>query len=366
MPGEPLGIGAGVSDALENILAQRRAEELMRQKGLETFMGLQAQRDWRETQNQAREDAIAQRREAASEAARIRGEAQTDRAIGQMAPGDILPSDRYNQLETAGGAAFPVTRFQRIDAEPALPEDFQGPLQSGDTRAGHPAGMRFLGTQGQLQKIQEDSDKNQRQSDLNDLRKEIADNANETRLQIAGMRGDQGRKPSFQEVDAASNMNSAEIQAVKVLRHLHESGLDQSNDPTDPRWQTFLAQDMKVRPIDEAKADAIQRTQYVKAVLGRAIMGGRPSQYVMQMIEQHLPDSKMSGKQLAGVINDVLDEVRTKRLNMENFYGGDEAKRLEPVGGETYSDFVGSLATEANKRKQSQSGLPPGVTVTVR
>lgn len=152
------------------------------------------------------------------------------------------------------------------------------------------------------------------------------------------------RKPSFQEVDQVSNMNSAEVQAVKVLQELKKSGLDQSNDPLDPRWNTFLAQTLKIRPQDEGKADSIQRTQYVKAILGRAIMGGRPSQYVMQMIEQHLPDSHMSGKQLTGVIKDVLDELGTKRANMQNFYGPDEASKMEPVGGESYAQWLKSQA----------------------
>ena len=87
------------------------------------------------------------------------------------------------------------------------------------------------------------------------------------------------------------------------------------------------------------KADAIQRTQYAKAVLARSIMGGRPSQYVMQLIEQHLPDAAMSGKQLAGVMRDVLEEIGLKRGNMQSYYPD---QQMAPVGGETYADFLKS------------------------
>lgn len=369
---ETLGMASGAGKSLEDILSERRADALMQMKGLETLNAQRLNQDYHDQMIQARNDAIEQRRQAAQDAAdakaetaRRLGEAQVEKNIGSMMPNDLLSMGQFQKLQDAGGASFPLTRFQKIDARPSVDV---GPLQPGDTGDARPDMMKFLGTAPQLEKIREFEAKQEGKGSgtIHDTSHGLvrigADNTVTPLLDESGQpvqgyhppKESTGRRPSFQEVDAASNMNSAEIQAVKVLKHLHETGLDQSNDPSDPRWNAFVAQDLKVRPLDEGKADSIQRTQYVKAVLARAIMGGRPSQYTMQMIEQHLPDSKMSGRALAGVMRDVLDEVRTKRINMQNFYGPDEAKQMEPVGGETYAQFLDALSKEKPKGDSNQ------------
>ena len=213
---ETLGMGAGAAKSLEDLLAQRRADELMQERGMETLVNMQNTRAWREQQAQDREEAIQQRREAAQERAdvmkeahRVRGEADAERAIGLMMPGDVVPSSRYQQLEQAGGAAFPVTRFQPIQSS-----DFQGPVQEGEAPLGSEGGMRFLGTQPQLQKIDE---ANNKQSDAEE-RLRLLGLANDTRNQAALAHIEAERARAEAAAQHASDVASRPTSPTQVLR----------------------------------------------------------------------------------------------------------------------------------------------------
>lgn len=149
-----------------------------------------------------------------------------------------------------------------------------------------------------------------------------------------------GSKPlPAQTADNLAGMNTAEVEGVKVLRQLKESGLDQSNNPADPRWQKFMVTTLKVSPRDFNKADIQQRTAFVTAVLTRGLMGGRPSQYVAQMIQQHLPQGEMTGSQLYHVMQNVLEQANERRTEVESL-SGRKSGSLAPTSGENYSQFL--------------------------
>jgi hypothetical protein len=153
----------------------------------------------------------------------------------------------------------------------------------------------------------------------------------------AGTQGEQ--KLSAQQVDTLSSLNTAETEGVKVLTALHASGLDQSNDMLDPRWNTFAVGTLKIAPGDWNSADIVQRTQYVKAAILRSLMGARPSQYIAQIYNDHTPDSLQSGMQLAHVMGNILDQVGSRRAEIESLTGREPGK-LKPVSGMTYEDWT--------------------------
>jgi hypothetical protein len=153
-----------------------------------------------------------------------------------------------------------------------------------------------------------------------------------------------------------SGINAAEVQGVKVLRALKSAGLDQSNDPADPRWQKFLVTEMKIAPDDFNKADIQQRTAYVNAILTRGLMGGRPAQYIAQMIQQHMPQGEMSGAQLFHVMSNVLEESSSRRGELAALQKR-EPSTLEPKTGENYSQFLKSLSGEVQQRPTDTTGF---------
>lgn len=143
----------------------------------------------------------------------------------------------------------------------------------------------------------------------------------------------------YQAAENVSGLNTAEVEGVKVLRLLHQDGLDQSNDPLDPRWQKFVVTTLKMSPGDFAKADIQQRTAYVNAALTRQLMGGRPSQYVAQLLQDHLPKGEMTGSQLAHVLSNVLEQAGEKRAELGQFLPGVKG----PVSGTSYADYLEQL-----------------------
>lgn len=153
-----------------------------------------------------------------------------------------------------------------------------------------------------------------------------------------GMSKGGNAKLSGPQLDAQIGLNTAEVEGVKVLAGLKKSGLDQSNDPFDPRWQKFMVGIMKVSPQDWDKATTQNRVAYINAVLTRGLMGGRPSQYVAQIIQQHLPDGQMSGMQLSHVLQQVLtygDERRTELEALTKRAPGS----LRPTSGMTWAQW---------------------------
>lgn len=187
---ETLGMASGAGKSLEDILSERRADALMQMKGLETLNAQRLNQDYHDQMIQARQDAIEQRRQAAQDAAEAKaetarrlGEAQVEKNVSSMVPGDVLPLDRFQKMSDAGGISFPISRFQKIDEQ--APVDV-GPLQQGQTsRAGHPGGMQFLGTQPQLQKISEDTARQQNAQDKLDLMGRLGDIRNDIAQQRA-------------------------------------------------------------------------------------------------------------------------------------------------------------------------------------
>lgn len=150
----------------------------------------------------------------------------------------------------------------------------------------------------------------------------------------------------YQAAQQAASLNTAEVEGVKVLKALHQSGLEDSNNPADPRWENFVVTTLKMAPGDFAKADIQQRTAFVQAALTRQLMGGRPSQYVAQMIQQHLPQGQMTGQQLHHVLNNVLQQATEQRTELTQMIPGIKG----PVSGQGYQDFLAEVANGSNSR----------------
>ena len=148
---------------------------------------------------------------------------------------------------------------------------------------------------------------------------------------------------SFQAASQVGSLNTAEVEGVKVLRALHESGLDTSNDPLDPRWNKFVVTTLKIAPNDFNKADIQQRTAFINAALTRQLMGGRPSQYIAQMIQQHMPQGEMSGQQLTHVLTNVLQQAGEQRAELKNMMPGVK----EPASGQSYADYLSEIQQKA-------------------
>jgi hypothetical protein len=144
----------------------------------------------------------------------------------------------------------------------------------------------------------------------------------------------------YQAAENAASLNTAEVEGVKVLKALRQSGLDQSNSPADPRWQKFVVTTLKIAPEDFQKADIQQRVAFVNAALTRQLMGGRPSQYVAQILQQHLPQGEMSGQQLTHVLHNVLQQTGERRTELQQMLPGIKG----PASGQSYADYLTELA----------------------
>jgi hypothetical protein len=166
--------------------------------------------------------------------------------------------------------------------------------------------------------------------------------------------GPQERPLPYQAAENAASLNTAEVEGVKVLKALRETGLDQSNDPADPRWQKFVVTTLKVAPEDFQKADIQQRTAFVNAALTRQLMGGRPSQYVAQILQQHLPQGAMSGRQLTHVLHNVLQQSGEKRTELQQMLPGVKG----PASGQSYADYLTELANGPTPTRTPSAAAP--------
>ena len=116
--------------------------------------------------------------------------------------------------------------------------------------------------------------------------------------------------------DQVAAFETLKQEGQKVLQLLKDTGLDQSNDPVGPRWNTIIATKLKMAPTDPRVADIVQRIQFVKANAMRALTGSRMSQYVAQQMEPHLPDSVQTGKQAAHVLTNILEQSDERERNL--------------------------------------------------
>lgn len=149
------------------------------------------------------------------------------------------------------------------------------------------------------------------------------------------------------EVETLAALNTAEDEGVKVLTSLHALGLDKSNDLLDPRWTTFAVGTLKIAPQNWAKADLAQRAQFVRAAILRSLMGARPSKYIAEIYNEHVPDSRQTGEQLFHVLNNVMEQVGERRSEMENLTGH-EVGELAPVGAKTYQQWLKETGVSNN------------------
>jgi hypothetical protein len=282
---ETLGMGAGAGQGLEQLLAERRADELMSQRGLETLANMQNTRAFRESELEQRRQAAQAMNESRQEAARLRGEMNVDKQVQNMMPSDIIPIERYHQLQQAGGVGFPSSRFQPIGETAPVPPDFQGPLPEGETREGHPSGMRFLGLPGQLRSQQlADAQQAEREARIQRLTEQAGEaqqrlglegTAQELRSRLAGQAADlalqrlqaeiernqanAAKTPTLFFTDAQGNSHAGTVVNGKfqeiplptgyeptrpttpgfsgwLKRLLGGGSIGASSDPTDPNW----------------------------------------------------------------------------------------------------------------------------------
>jgi hypothetical protein len=99
----------------------------------------------------------------------------------------------------------------------------------------------------------------------------------------------------------------------RVKQTLEQSGMKDLDDVsawTDQRWKNFLYR-MGFTP-DQTQEALQQQVGYLKAMLLKAVMPGRPSQYIAQIFEQHLPDSWMTPARIYGTLNLVEQEIRER------------------------------------------------------
>jgi hypothetical protein len=147
--------------------------------------------------------------------------------------------------------------------------------------------------------------------------------------------GGPGQRLPVSAVDRVTGMNTAEVEGVKILTALKQSGLDRVNDPTDPRWQKFLAGTLKMSSSDLTSSDIQQRTAYVQAAILKSLMAGRPSKWIADIYMQHIPSGDMTGSKLKQVVTNVLQQTGEQRKEMETLYG----RPLGPASGMTFDQY---------------------------
>lgn len=153
-----------------------------------------------------------------------------------------------------------------------------------------------------------------------------------------GMKGGKPARLTQQQQTTQTDLNTAEVEGVKLLEQLHATGLDKSNDPGDPRWTKFLVNNLKVAPADAAKGSAQWSAAYINATLSRTLMGGRPSQYIAELMQPHLPQQGMSGMQLANVTRKVLGTVDGKRQELAGV-SKVPLDQLTPKSGKSFNQY---------------------------
>lgn len=153
-----------------------------------------------------------------------------------------------------------------------------------------------------------------------------------------GMKGGKPFKLTAAQQTQQTDLNTAETTGVKLLEQLKATGLDKDNDPASPRLQRFLVNTLKIAPKDAAKAGVQWDAAYINATLSRTLMGGRPSQYIAEMMQPHLPQQAMSGQQLANVMDRVLGTIEGKRKELAGVSRVPLAQ-LTPKSGKSYEQY---------------------------
>lgn len=141
------------------------------------------------------------------------------------------------------------------------------------------------------------------------------------------------------QVDNLASLNTAETEGVKVLQTMKALGLDKSNDMLTPRADAFAIQTLKIAPAEWARADAVQRLNYVRGAVLRTMMGARPSQYIAEIFANHVPDQIQSGQQLYHTMHNVLEQVGARRQEIESLTNRQPGS-LNPVSGMTYTQWI--------------------------
>lgn len=174
------------NDAFYQLLAQRRAESLQNAIFAETQRKNQADEALRQQQiesaTELKRQAELDRQQRDSELSDTRNENATTRAVNVMPRGAVVTPTDYGRFSKYGYGSL----FQPQDAQPALPDDFQGPLPDGQTRSAMPGGFRFMGTANQDLADERAQTQRQiaaeraqaaatRQADLNDYRNSLLD-----------------------------------------------------------------------------------------------------------------------------------------------------------------------------------------------
>lgn len=171
---------------------------------------------------------------------------------------------------------------------------------------------------------------------------------------------DAGKGTKIPSAIIASNalLTTAEIESVKILRALRALGLDKSNDMVDPRLDKFITNVLKASPndpdlapyasmmgIDISKGGIQQRSGFVNAALTRALMGGRPSDYVAKIIQPHLIHQEMTGKRMyETLINTLTQTVEQRKIIAQGL--GVPGARLEPRNEpNSYANYLRELGT---------------------
>lgn len=150
---ELLGTGAGAGQGLEQLIAQRRADELMRQQALMHAMsaiGLREDRQARLGQQKAQADSLAESRRQTNQ------NRQSDinlRQLQALAPGTSLGQSSYERLTNPETGAAPPESF---DMSPGTPSSLPSTNLSGLTPIQSPSqaiapSYRFKGTAQQQQ-----------------------------------------------------------------------------------------------------------------------------------------------------------------------------------------------------------------------
>lgn len=303
-----LAMGAGASEGLDRYLERMLEEAKLKQMG-DLTRSSQAETSRHNMADEANtaeyhKGLIAERNAQESVRAQTAG-----RALG-----DEIPPNTFMAENDPAAMSMQKAGLQSLlKPQEDRPAVDVGPLQPGDTGEARLKG--FV-----------------KQPSFNQVDK-LADNAR------ADKTAAKGRPLPASTSDSLAGLNVAEVEGVKVLRSLHDNGLHESNDPLDPRWQKFMVTTLKMAPQDWNKADIQQRTAAINAMLTRGLMGARPSQYVAQIIQQHLPQGDMTGQQLFHVINNVLEQAGERRTEIESL-SGQEPGTYAPKSGGTYRQWL--------------------------
>jgi hypothetical protein len=383
-------VGGGMQDAIMRILAQRLAQAQLDETRRSNTDELTYRNRALDLQTKLRQDALDEKRNAGIEktvSMRGIGDAVTEGEFANERTAGVPSSDYQitpgpKVVSMAGFSSLPQGRAGSQIGQPAAPA-----IEGQDRFTAHnadplnaPRTISFRGTGAQRDKAKTEerltsASEAQIQSKIDQLKisaqnAQTAGDAAAARIELAGAQAELARvraqhvgdaKPLPSNLtDQMAGLNVAEVEGVKSLRLLDQlkqqtGGVD-VNDPIDPRWQQFMVTQLKMAPDQWQKADIQQRVAAVNAMLTRGLMGARPSQYIAQMIQQHLPQGDMTPAQLRHVIENVLEQAQERRMEVEGLTGR-ESGSLSPRSGETYDAY-----TKASKTA-TPAGVPAGVKI---